>query len=141
MSEKRILALAIVALCGSACRTRNPVHLVLPESFRGFARLEVEQPSCPPIPQREGVFVVELDENGRGCTSSAFPVGRANKDRALLGGTEYPIVAQPAASFGVRGYWTSTHTERESQPRHYVCVFVGSGNDLARLEEGCTPEE
>ena len=41
----------------------------VPESYRGWLRLELERPECKPSPKELGALVVRFGSDGRSCTS------------------------------------------------------------------------
>ncbi len=66
-----VTALVLSLLVG--CRL--PTRYVIPEGYEGWVVVGYEFPGCKPMP-RDGLWrVVELDGNGRFCTSSDFPTG------------------------------------------------------------------
>lgn len=80
-----IIIAAIIAI--SIGWIGKPIKYEIAESFNGWATVVYKNPTCKP-PKEEGLFfVIEVDESGKGCTSSLIPQGwryakfvRVNKD-------------------------------------------------------------
>ena len=67
------LVLVPVLLCGglvAATVFGPPERWEIPDGYRGWVALTIENPDCPPLPRRGWTWVIVVGQDGRACTSS-----------------------------------------------------------------------
>ena len=67
---------------------RSPRHYLIPKNFEGWVTIKYEKPNAPPLPEKEGVVVLEIPASGILETSSPLPYGWSRDDFFWREGTQ-----------------------------------------------------
>lgn len=79
------LVFAAALLTLSCARHRDPCIYEVPESYRGWVEIKFEVPTCPPLPRRDGKYLIVLSSSGQLCTRTAPEYGVAVDEFYLVG--------------------------------------------------------
>lgn len=78
---RRLLAIvATIAVSIVACNTRRPARFLIPQGFKGWARIDFQVPNTKPLPVEDGRWLFNLDSAGYLQTSNPLDGGLAVDD-------------------------------------------------------------
>lgn len=140
MSRHAWLAAALVCVgaCGSEPATVKKAYVYeIPKDFKGWVRVDFEQPTCPALRQTpDGQWIVEVDNRGRVCTSTSIQhASWADSDFVRVGAAPRPMVERegdPAREIWREGGGTE---ECPQGKRPFEALFVGTKEERAKAPD------
>lgn len=109
-----------------SCQNRTPVEYRLPADFRGWVLIEHEAAACPPLEQRNGRLIVQVNGAGRACTNNAFEKGEAADSFFYI----RENVKEPLPDNVVILHHNFVRCTQPGRPeRRYEQFFVGRGGE------------
>jgi len=138
-----MVAAGTLAAALDACiwPTRTPCVYEIPEGFRGWVLIEVENLACPMLPKRDGKLIFSLSDRGVLCTSSKLEEGWATDTYFFVGQSRTPIRNTGWGGGGL--IWGGSRGECEvtGKPAHsYESFFVGSEDEFKSAPAAPEPE-
>jgi hypothetical protein len=131
-----------VCLTLTACARpfTTPEQWLIPEGFRGWAKLDYYIPNAPPLPVVNGYKVVHLPRSGYLQTSSGRVDAMFSRDHYLYrtDGRWVELKFDPKGittglQLGVRYELKEKMFDKST----YQCVFVGTGKEYESVKESC----
>jgi len=134
------IALAFLILASCARPFTTPEQWLIPEGFRGWAKLDYYVPQAPPLPEVNGYKVVHLPRSGYLQTSSGRVDAMFSKDKYLYrtGGRWRELQFDPKGiETGLQLSAIYEMKERMFEKSNYKCLFVGTKEEYESVHESC----
>ena len=108
-----------------AFRHRPPARYLIPEGFKGWARIDFRQKDAPRIPTEDGRRLLKLNAQGMTATSSDPPRGHAKDDFFYYAGSRRtPLSTAGVCKGGLIWQVETIFDERSATP--FTRFFVGT---------------
>jgi len=129
--------LLVCAIAVTACgRLRTAREYELPSGFSGWALIEFEVPDAPPLPKKDGKYVLRLGKDGRLKTSSREEEGWTRDSYFFVGTGRTPIPATTPGGGGLIWSQAMGGVKAPGQKeRVYEIFFVGSEQSLRESKQ------
>lgn len=132
MIVSRSALACLLTISFTSCNTRRPDRFLIPDGFKGWAKIKFQVPNAPPLPVEDGHWLLQLDRDGHLQTSTMLEGGLA-KDDFFYVSDHRRIPLRKTESCGGGSVWAvAKGSDRISERTDTEWFFVGTEAEYRR---------